>query len=136
MIRRFSMILAAGALSSCNSEPAPPPSPKPTTAKLPHCFFKATDAKDIKLAVKDDLLIVSGRFYRSDGRYKADFLKPEVDGGVAVLRPTITVNDTGFSAPDNWWDIKASIPAAGIKRVEVRCGKSVLATLQVDRPTG
>ena len=67
---------------------------------------------------------------------KATFLKPEMDGRVVVLRPSITVNDTGFAADGDWWDIKTSVPAAAVDRVEVRCGQRLLATLPVDRPAG
>lgn len=135
MYVRLVGVIGAVLMAGCGEKPAPPP-PKAKAAKAPHCFFKDSDAKDWKITAQGDQLVVTGRAYRADPRYKATFLEPEFEGRVAVLRPSITVNDTGFAADDDWWDIKASIPAAPVDRVEVRCGQTLLATLQVDRPAG
>ena len=56
--------------------------------------------------------------------------------GLAGPLTLITNNDTGFSQPDDWWDISATIPgSAGVDTVKVTCGEDVLATLAV-RTTG
>lgn len=128
-------VVGAVLMAGCGERPVPPP-PKAKAAKAPHCFFKDADAKDWKIAAQGDQLVITGRAYRADPRYKATFLKPEMDGRVVVLRPSITVNDTGFAADGDWWDIKTSVPAAAVDRVEVRCGQRLLATLPVDRPAG
>jgi len=135
---RFSIVAVLAAcwwLAGCSKEAAPPP-PKPKAEKPPHCFFKDEEAKDWKIATKGDQLVVTGRAYRSDPRYKTIFLEPKVEGGVAVLRPSIAVNDTGFATSDDWWDMEAILPSGAIETVEIRCGKKLLATLQVEAPAG
>jgi hypothetical protein len=55
-----------------------------------------------------------------------------VSGASADIAPTITVNNTGFAAPDNWWDVKATIPnSIAITSVNVRCGSKTIAQLEV-----
>jgi hypothetical protein len=97
--------------------------------KAPHCFFKDSESKDWAVRVEGGQAVVSGRAFRSDARYKAVLLEPEVEGAVAVVRPSIATNDTGFASEGNWWDVTASIPAAGLDKVEVRCGKKLVASL-------
>lgn len=128
----------AAMLAGCgqSQEAAPQPPPKPKAEKAPHCFFKDAEAKDWKLALEGDQAVVTGRAFRSDARYKTVLLDPKIDGRVAVVRPSIANNDTGYAAEGNWWELKASIPAAAIDTVEVRCGKKLLATLPVEKPVG
>ena len=41
-------------------------------------------------------------------------------------------NDTGYAAPDNWWDMTATIPdSAAVDTVEVKCGDQAVAELKV-----
>ena len=55
-----------------------------------------------------------------------------VTGASAELSPTITINDTGFAAVDNWWDVSATIPnSAAVNSVTVSCGARTLAKLEV-----
>lgn len=105
--------------------------------KVPHCFFKDADLKDWKLALdRDGNAVVTGRAYRADGRYKVVFGETKIDGRVAILRPTITINDTGFSADENIWDLSATVPAGNIDSVEVRCGKKTVAALPLPAKAG
>ena len=101
------------------------------------CFFEAKETKGWKASRgKDGNITVKGKAYRSDGRYKAVFGPADVSGTAASISPTITNNDTGFSQPDDWWDISATIPgSAGVDTVKVTCGEDALATLAV-RTTG
>lgn len=117
-------------LAGCGEKQAAAPPPKPKTAKPPHCFFKDNEAKGWTLKKKGDRLVISGRAYRSDARYKTVFLEPAIEGRTAIFRPSIAINDTGFATEDNWWDIKGSVPAANVDTVEIRCGKKILATLK------
>ena len=130
-------LLAAG----CTEDPTEQPpvaneAAAPKAEKPPHCFFKAAETKDWAVKVQGGQATVTGRAYRSDPRYKAVLLEPKVEGAVAVVRPSIITNDTGFASPDNWWDVTASIPAAGLEKVEVRCGKTVVASLDLPKKAG
>jgi len=99
--------------------------------KPPHCFFKDSETKGWALKVAEGMAVVTGRAYRSDARYKAVLLEPKIVGRVAEIRPSIANNDTGFAAEGNWWDVKAEVPAAGLERVEIRCGSKLVASLPV-----
>ena len=79
-------------------------------------------------------VVVSGKAYREDSRYKALLSPPTVTGTTAEVAPTIGQNDTGFAAPDNWWDVSETIPnSATVGTVIVKCGDETLATLTVPR---
>jgi hypothetical protein len=55
-----------------------------------------------------------------------------VTGPSAEISPTIVVNDTGYGAEDNWWDVKATIPnSVAVETVTVRCGAKAFAELKV-----
>ena len=129
-------VLIAGCSPSAEEQAANQAAAKPAPEKPPHCFFKDTETKDWAVRVEGDQAVVTGRAFRSDARYKAVLLDPKVDGGIAVIRPSIAINDTGFAAEGNWWDLKTSIPTAGIESVEVRCGKALIASLPLIKPAG
>ena len=132
-MRVFTCLAAAMLVAACSEQPAGQPAAKqaaaPEPAKAPHCFFKDSETKDWSARVQGDQAVVTGRAVRSDARYKAVLLEPEVEGAIAVVRPSIATNDTGFAADGNWWDVTASIPAKGLETIEVRCGKKVVASL-------
>lgn len=133
-MRLFICLIAAATAAGCSQQPAENADANEAAAvpeKVPHCFFKDSDTKEWAAKDQGDQVIVSGRAFRSDARYKAVLLEPEIDGAVAVVRPSITSNDTGFAAEGNWWDVEASIPVAGLETVEVRCGKKVVASLDL-----
>ena len=140
MQRSTFLLCAAAALASCGqsndnaaanqaaAKAAQPKKPKPA-----YCFFKDSETKGWAASRgKDGNVVVQGKVYREDARYKALLGPPTVSGTDAEVAPTITVNDTGFAAPDNWWDITATIPdSAGVTDVTVRCGAKTLAELKV-----
>ena len=104
--------------------------PKPA-----YCFFQDAEMKGwaVKLD-KDGNVVVSGKAYREDARYKALLSPATVSGTTAEVAPTIAQNDTGFAAPDNWWDLSETIPnSQAVETVSVNCGAKTLATLTVPR---
>ena len=125
-------------VAGCSEHSAAPPAANEAAAakpeKAPHCFFKDSEIKDWTVKVEGGQAVVTGRGFRSDARYKAILLEPKVEGAVAVVRPSISSNDTGFAADGNWWDLEASIPAQGFDKVEVRCGKKLVASLELPKP--
>jgi hypothetical protein len=102
--------------------------PKPA-----YCFFKDSETKGwAAKRGKDGNISVTGKVYREDSRYKAVLNPATVSGTTAEIAPTITVNDTAYGAPDNWWDVKATIPnSAGVDTVNVTCGAKTVAELKV-----
>ena len=104
--------------------------PKPA-----YCFFKDDETKGWAVKVdKDGNVVLSGKVYRSDSRYKAVLQPATVNGTTAEVSPTITVNDTGFAAPEDWWDVSQTIPNSGaVTTVNVTCGKNTAASLTVSR---
>ena len=125
-------------LSGCG-EPADEPaanlaSAEPAKPKRPsYCFFK--DAETEKWSASRDAsgnVVVKGRAFRSDPRYKAELGQPELSGDAATISPTI-VQNTGYAAPDNWWDVAATIPSsATVTRITVVCGKKTLAEFTLE----
>lgn len=103
--------------------------PKPA-----YCFFKDSETKDWKAkAAKDGNVVVSGKAYREDARYKAALSPAIVTGTTAVVSPTVEQN-TGYAAPGDWWDVSQTIPdSQAVETVTVTCGGKALATLSVPR---
>ena len=102
-------------------------------AKPAYCFFKDPETKDWA-ATRDRQgnVVVKGKAYRSDPRYQALLGPPTVTGARAEISPTIQQNGTGYAAPDNWWDVSATIPnSATVDSVTVRCGSKTLAELKL-----
>lgn len=141
---RFVICVGAALLAAaCSEQPAQQPAAAeaanasaPQPKKAPHCFFKDKETEKWAVRVQGANALVTGRAYRSDPRYKAVLLEPEVEGSVAVVRPSITINDTGFASEGNWWDVSATVPAAGLERIEVRCGKTVVTSLELPKKAG
>lgn len=127
-------ILIAGCSDRAAEEQAANSVAAPKAEKAPHCFFKDSETKGWAVKVADGQAVVTGRGYRSDARYKVVLLEPKIVGRTAEIRPSISINDTGFATADNWWDLKASIPAAAVDTVEVRCGKKLVASLPLPKP--
>jgi hypothetical protein len=140
---RKSIILlgAAAGLAACGQSGEDAPANNAANAaateapKPAYCFFKEEETKDWKAKLdKDDNVVVSGKVYRSDPRYKALLQPATVSGVTAEVAPTITVNDTGFAAPENWWDVTETIPnSRGVTAVNVKCGSDTVASLTVPR---
>ena len=137
-MRKSTMMLAATlGLAGCNqaaeepaanAEAAAPAKPK----RPSYCFFK--DSETEKWSASRDPagnVVVKGRAFRSDPRYKAELGQPEVSGDAATISPTI-VENRDFASPDNWWDVTATIPgSAAVTRVTVACGKKILGELDL-----
>jgi len=101
--------------------------------KAAYCFFKDSETKGWAASRgKDGNITVKGKAYREDSRYKAAFGEPVVTGTTAEVAPTIVQNDTGYGAPENWWEMTATIPgSAAVDTVDVKCGSKTLAELKV-----
>jgi len=138
-MRKFLLIFGAAALAACgqsgdnagsNEAAAKPAPPK---KKPSYCFFKDAETKGWAASRdKDGNIVVKGKAYRSDPRYQALLGPPTVTGTTAEVSPTIQQNATGYAAPDNWWDVAATIPnSAAIDSVKVSCGAKTLADLKV-----
>jgi hypothetical protein len=140
-MRKSIMLLGAVTLAACgqsNDEAANLAAAKAAAAKKArpaYCFFKDPDTKAWTAAPdKDGNVVVKGKAYRQDPRYMAVLGQPVVTGTRAEVSPSITVNNTGYGAPDNWWDVSVIIPnSAAVETVAVRCGSKTLAELQVQR---
>jgi hypothetical protein len=119
-----------GSASNAAANIAVTEKPKPA-----YCFFKESETKGWKAkADKSGNVVVTGKAYREDPRYKAVLAPATVSGSAAQISPTITVNDTGFAAPGNWWELSQTIPnSQGVETVAVKCGDSTLATLTLSR---
>ena len=100
-----------------------------------YCFFKDSETKGWSAkADKEGNVVVSGRAFREDARYKAQLSPATISGTTAQVAPTIAPNDTGFAAPNNWWDISETIPnSREVATVVVKCGDETLASLTVPR---
>lgn len=135
------LLASGGALAACgshnsadnnvsNAAAAAAEKPKPA-----YCFFKDSDTKGWKASAdKDGNVVVTGKAYDEDRRYKAVLGPATVNGTAAQIAPTIAPNDTGFGAADNWWDVKATIPnSQAVTSVSVTCGEKTVATLEVPR---
>ena len=134
-MRKSMLLIGAAAFVGCgqSNEVANQPAKVPAKKKASYCFFKEPDAKDWAASRdKDGNIVVKGKAYRQDSRYRAVFGPATVTGTSAELSPTIVTNDTGFGAPDNWWDVSATIPnSAAVTSVTVSCGARTLAKLDV-----
>ena len=107
--------------------------PKPK--KTGYCFFKDSETSGWS-ASRDQQgnVVVKGRAFRSDPRYKAALGAAEINGSIATISPTISQND-GYASPGNWWDVTATIPdSATVETVKVECGAKTLAELGLRRP--
>jgi hypothetical protein len=137
MNKSICLLAVAAALASCgqssddgaaNQAAASAVQPK---KKAAFCFFKDAETKGWAASRgKDGNIAVKGKVYRSDARYKAVMGEPAVTGTVAEIAPSIALNDTGYGAPDNWWDVTATVPAS-VDTVRVVCGAKTLAELKV-----
>lgn len=139
MRKSIILTVAAAALGGCgqsadnatlNNEAANAVAEKPKPA---YCFFKDSETKEWKAKLdKSGNIVVSGKAYREDPRYKAILAPATISGTTAEVAPTIAQNDTGFAAPDNWWDVTETIPnSQAVATVTVKCGDKTIANLAV-----
>jgi hypothetical protein len=131
-MRHWILLLGAASLTACGqggNQTANQAAPAPKKEKLKYCFFKDAESKDwTAKRGKDGNVVVTGKLYRSDGRYMAVLGEPKINGSTAELWPSISVNNTGASMPDGWWELTAAIPNSGaIDTVDVKCGSKTFA---------
>ena len=119
-----------GAANNVSANRAAAEKPKPA-----YCFFKDAETKGWSAkADKAGNVVVTGKAFREDPRYKALLSPATVNGTSAEVAPTIGPNDTGFAAPENWWTLSETIPnSQAVETVTVKCGDETLATLKVPR---
>jgi hypothetical protein len=119
-----------GAANDAAANAAAAEKPKPA-----YCFFKDAETKEWKAKRdKDGNIVVSGKAFREDSRYKAVLAPATVSGTTAEVTPTITQNDTGFAAPGNWWEVSETLPnSEAVDTVTVRCGDGTVASIKVPR---
>lgn len=123
-------MLAGCGQPSDNSAAQQAPQPKKKPA---YCFFKDEELKGWTASRdKDANINLKGQAHVKDPRYKAVLGQPSISGTNAEIAPSISQNDTGFGAVEDWWDLGVTIPnSAGVNAVVVRCGNKAVATLQV-----
>lgn len=119
-----------GSANNVAANSAAAEAPKPA-----YCFFKDSETKDWKAKLdKKGNVVVTGKAYRQDSRYKAVLSPATVSGTSASVAPTIVQNDGPYGAPDDWWDVSETIPdSQQVTTVTVRCGDETVATLTVPR---
>jgi hypothetical protein len=135
-MRQWIVLLGAASLSACGqggTDAANQTAPAPKKEKPKYCFFKDAESKGwTAKRGKDGNITLKGKLYRSDGRYMAVLGEPKISGSTAQYWPSISINNTGASMPDGWWELSATIPgSAAIDTVEVKCGKKTFAALKV-----
>ena len=140
MRRSIILLGAVVGLTGCNQaseEPANNAAAKTAVAAAKHptfCFFKDEETKGWKASADAKGVTVTGKAHVKDGRYKAILGEPEIVGAKASVWLTIGINDTGYSAEDDWWDLSAQVPtAAAVESVSVMCGKKSIAELPLKK---
>ena len=141
-MRKFIVILGAAGLVACgqsanqtaaNNQAANAAAPE--KPKVAFCFFKNSETKEWKGSLdKDGNVVVTGKAYREDPRYKAVLSPATVSGTSAEVAPTIAQNDTGYAASDNWWSVSETIPnSQAVDTVTVKCGDATFAVIKLAR---
>lgn len=138
MLASAAVLSACGSHNSADNSTSNAAASNTAAAEKPrpaYCFFKDSDTKGWKAAAdKDGNVVVTGKAYDEDRRYKAVLGPATVSGTASQIAPTVAPNDTGYGAADNWWDIKAAIPnSQAVTSVTVTCGEKTVATLEVPR---
>jgi hypothetical protein len=140
MTGRILLIAATAGLASCN-QPVSDNAATNATAAAPakkhptYCFFKDAATKGWAASVDaGGNVAVKGKVHIDDRRYMSDLSDSEVTGDTASAWLTMTQNNTGMGAPDNWWSTNVTIPnSAAVRTVTVLCGKKTVAELKVPR---
>lgn len=140
MHRIWVVVGLAGALGACGqgsdsatSQKTSASAAAPKKERPSYCFFKDSETKGWAASRdKDGNVLVTGKAYREDSRYQAQMGKMDVSGSTATVWPTIAPNMTAYGAPNDWWDVKGTIPSSSnVTEVSVRCGEKTLALLKV-----
>ena len=139
-MRRFSLVVGlAAVLAACGQSndngPTNQVAAQPAKKKPAYCFFKDEELKGwTAKRDKDGNVTLAGNAHVKDPRYKAILGASDIKGTTASLSPTIVQNDTGYGAPEDTWNVTASIPnSAAITTVIVTCGDKNVAQLEVPK---
>jgi hypothetical protein len=134
-MRRWILLLGAAGLAACGqgNDQTTANQPAPKKEKPKYCFFKDAESKGwTAKRGKDGNITVTGKLYRSDGRYMAVLGDAKINGSTAEYWPSISTNTTGASMPDGWWEVTATVPnSPAIDTVDVKCGQKTFAELKV-----
>jgi hypothetical protein len=140
MRKSFLFLSAIAGLAGCNNPVEQPANNVAANAAAPakkagFCFFKPEETKGWKVAVDAKGNIkVTGKAHVKDSRYVAQFNETEIEGSKAILPLTIAQNSGTYGATDDWWDVKASIPAnPALQNVTVMCGPKSIAELPLKK---
>ena len=130
LIAGVAALLFACGQDEASKTAAAPAKPK---KKVGYCFFKDPETKGwTAKRDKDGNIVVKGKAYRSDARYKAILNPAAITGTNAEITPTIALNDTGFAADGDWWNVSSTISnSAAVDQVKVICGPKTFADLKV-----
>jgi hypothetical protein len=125
-------MLAACGQSGDNSAANQAAAAKPKKERPPYCFFKDSETKGWTASRDENGSIrIKGKAYREDSRYRVVIGKVAIGPAKVIVWPTIEQN-TGYAAPDNWWDVQTVIPnSAALDTAEVHCGDKTIAVLKV-----
>lgn len=127
----------AAALSGCGSASDEPAGNTAEAQAQPKkapafCFFKDAEMKEWATS-RDPQgnIVLTGKAHVKDSRYKAVMGPAQISGNKAQIAPTL-VENTGYEAPDDWWDLKTTIAnSAAASTVAISCGAKTVASLEV-----
>ena len=130
---------AAALLAACNqaadrtAENAAANAAASTPKHPSYCFFKDADTKGWAASrAAEGNIVVKGKAHLDDNRYMGMLVQPEVSGASASLWLTMGPNTNATGAPENWWDVTATVPnSAAVASVTVMCGTKTVAQLPV-----
>jgi hypothetical protein len=102
-----------------------------------YCFFKDADTQGWSASRDaEGNITVKGRAHLDDNRYMAQLGQAEVSGTNARLWLTMGPNTGTYGAPENTWDVKATVPnSSAVATVAVMCGTKTVTQLSV-KPRG
>jgi hypothetical protein len=140
MRRSIILLPALGVLAACNQAADQPAANATGNAAAPakkpgFCFFKPEEMKGWKASADaKGNITVTGKAHVKDSRYVAQFGEPEIEGSTTSLALTIAQNSGTYGATDDWWDLKATIPAKpALESVSVTCGGKAVADLPLKK---
>ena len=140
MRRSIILLPALGVLAACNQAADQPAANATGNAAAPakkpgFCFFKPEEMKGWKASADaKGNITVTGKAHVKDSRYVAQLGEPEIEGSKASIAVTIAQNSGTYGAVEDWWDLKASIPAnPAIQAVSVTCGPKSIAELALKK---
>ena len=140
MRRSIILLCASAGLAACNQAPRQAANNATANAAAPakkagFCFFKPEETKGWTASVDaKGNITVTGKAHVKDSRYVAQFNETEIEGSKAILPLTIAQNSGTYGAADDWWDVKASIPAnPALQAVSIMCGPKSIAELPLKK---